>query len=772
MSEGIISKKAFKNLLYKYRKPFWTFGIFCLFIFGLNILFPLNVQIPYSPIVLDQNNKILGAYLSSDDKWRFKTTKSDVSLFFVKAIIAKEDKYFYYHPGVNPLALVRALFYNTVKGKRVSGASTITMQVARMLNPSERTIKNKIIESFKAFQLELYFSKDQILGLYFSLLPYGSNIEGIKSASYILLQKHPSQLSLAEALILTVIPNQPSILRSGSNTPVLDKYKNYWLDFFETKKLFTQIEINLARNEKVSFSRRQLANYTPHLNRRLIQDSYSPYILSTIDLSVQKQIERISVNYLTRVKNQGVKNAMVIVIDNYSMEVKAYMGSADYAGINDGGQVDGIQSIRSPGSTLKPYLYAMGLEKGLINPKAKLLDIPSDFHGFVPENFDNQYRGQITAAEALQQSLNVPAVELLDRISVGEFVIGLKKANFSNIRKNEDNLGLSVILGGCGVTMEEMVRLYAALANKGMLQELKFLKNQKTSPALKLLDPASSYIISDILSGVQRPDFPNNFEFTFRLPRIVWKTGTSFGKRDAWAIGYNPDYTVGVWLGNFSGESLPQLSGAMVATPLLFQVFNLLPNTGKWFIKPPSLIYRNVCAVSGLPANDFCTDITTDTFVEGTIIKQKCSHLKKVMVNHSESKSYCGKCVDAYDSKTVYYLNPDVRYMGYLSQKGLSFKTIPQHNPDCISIRQGSDLKIISPRNKGIYFLDGKEEIELSAQSIDNLQQVIWYHNNKQIGSTRISKSIFIKPILGKNTISCTDKNGKTVSVWFEGKTF
>ena len=738
----------------------------------LDLVLPVKVPNNYSTVVLDDEGRILSAYLNNEDKWRLKTNVEEVSPFFLKAIIEKEDKYFYYHPGVNPVAIFRALASNIQKKKRVSGASTITMQVVRMIYPNDRTYFHKIVEMIRAFQMELHYSKKEILAMYLNFIPFGSNVEGIKAASYIYLQKHPSKLSLAEALVLSLIPNKPSLLLSGKNNQALDFFKNKWLNNFERQGIFTASEIKLAKSESIKLKRSTFQKKAPHLSDRLANDNPAPYIKSSIHSGFQFLVEKQVSTYLERVNMLGVKNAMAMVIDNKTMKVKVYCGSGNYKNKLDGGQVDGIQAVRSPGSALKPFLFALALEKGIVNPKAILYDIPSDFGGFTPTNFDDTFQGQVNMRDALQLSLNIPAVKTLDDFGLGDFLIEMKKADFKSIKKNEDKLGLSAILGGCGVTMEEMVRLYATFANGGFFQELNFTSNTNLpkNQAKALLDPASCYIISDILSGIQRPDFPNNFDFTFRLPKIAWKTGTSFGKRDAWAIGYNPDYTVGVWLGNFSGESITQLSGAAVATPLLFQIFNTIEKNKPWFKKPESLIYREVCSVTGLPKNDFCKDTQMDYFIEDVFYKNKCQHLKKVWVNASETMSYCAYCLDKNNAILKDYQNLPPAYISFLQANGLPHHAPPTHNPSCSRITKTNVLSIVSPRNKGLYYVENTGEIELKASASNSTSQVFWYHNNTLVGKSEVSKSVFIKPILGKNTITCTDEKGKSVNVWFEAK--
>ena len=745
---------------------------------GLDFVFPVKPPQNYSTIVLDNKGNMLSAYLNNEDKWRFLCQPDEVSPYFIKAILEKEDHYFYYHLGVNPFAILRAGFSNLQRNKRVSGASTITMQVVRMIYPQRRTYFNKLKEIIRAVQLEARFSKKEILAMYLNLIPFGSNIEGIKAASYIYLGKHPSKLNLAEALVLSIVPNKPSLLNPRKSGDALSQFKNKWLNKFEVEQVFATTDIRDARGQQVDLLRRQLPKIAPHFCDRM-QATFpqKAYIQSTINTNIQLQIEKQTTAYLKRLESIGVKNAMTLVINNKTMEVVSYCGSSDYANTLDGGQVDGIRSLRSPGSTLKPYLYALAMEKGLVNPKAILYDIPSDFNGFKPENFDKIFTGQVSMQDALQQSLNIPAVKMLEQYGVNEFIVAMKKANFNSIKQNEDKLGLSMILGGCGVTMEEMIKLYATLANEGKYNGLKFEKEssntslfgKKTAPKTQLLSPAASYIIAETLSGLQRPDFPNNFDFTFRLPKIAWKTGTSFGKRDAWAFGFNPNFTVGVWLGNFSGESIPQLSGATAATPLLFQIFNTLGSNKSWFTMPSDLVKKEVCSITGLPKNEFCSSTQTDYFIDKVFYKNKCKHQKKIWTNLNKSMSYCNFCLDKSKAIEVEYINYPAEYTTFLNDNGMPFERIPPHNLACTHQTERHDLRIISPRNNSLYYIESGE-LELRASASAQTNWLLWYHNNKLLGKFKANTSVFIKPSVGKNTVSCTDEEGKTVAITFEAK--
>ncbi len=747
-------------------------SLFFLLLLAADLIFPPDGRMDYSTVVLDRDGKILSAYLNRDEIWRIKVRKNEVSPAFLKAIVQKEDKYFYYHPGVNLISLVKAAVKNIRAGKRISGASTITMQVVRMLHPQNRTYLAKVSEMLRAVQLEWHHSKDEILEMYLNLIPFGSNIEGIKTASLLYLQKHPSRLSPAEATLLSIIPNHPKLVKPSADHEQLKNYYTRWLDFYARKGIFPEKEIQIARNEQVVLRRRPLPRLAPHLCNRLQAENPLPYIRSTIRLSIQQSVQSSLTSHLQKLKPLGLQNGMAMVVDNQTMEVIAYCGSAGFEEKADGGQVDGIQAVRSPGSTLKPFLYGLALQGGLLSARTILYDIPSDFDGYTPKNFTDTYQGQITARDALQLSLNIPAVSLLQQYGLKNYIEALKKAGFSSIRSKEDELGLSLILGGCGVKMEELTRLYAALASYGNLRDLVFHRGQTQGNTTMLMDSSAAYIVSNILSGIQRPDFPNHFEFTYKLPRIAWKTGTSYGKKDAWAIGYNSRYTIAVWLGNFKGNGVPRLSGAEVATPLLFSIFNQTDHKSAWYKMPESLVFREVCPVSGLPRNSFCEKGHYDEFPGNAHYKKKCNHVQTVWTNREKTFSYCNTCLKKSDAIAGQFTFYPPRYLEFLQRNGLPYDRIPPHNPGCHSQITGQPLQISSPRQGGQYFVNDKEEIELRAYSTGKEENLIWYHNNRLLGTYPVSESLFIKPDIGKNTVSCTDMSGRTVSVTFDVKAF
>jgi len=451
-----------------------AFGLVCLL---LHLVYPLKVDVEYSKVIYDREGVMLDAYLTSDHKWRMKTELDELSPTLVKAMIAKEDKYFYQHPGVNPFAILRALVRNVSTGKRTSGASTITMQVARMLEPKERSYFNKLKEIGRAFQLELAYSKEEILQLYFNLVPYGGNIEGVKAAGVLYFQKPLEQISVAEACVLSIIPNRPNSLRPGANQERLLAERNRWLKLYADEGHFTQVEIEDALGEPLEMKRHESPKRAPHWCRRM-KSAFPELDNVRSSLSYSKQVlaEGIVKNHSNSLKAINVNNATAIVIDNRSNEVVAYVGSADYYDNTDSGQVDGIQALRALGSTLKPLIYAMAFDKGKLTPKQKVSDVPVNFSGYSPVNYDGEYNGPISVEDALSMSLNIPAVMTLQSIGLGNFVDKLDDAGFEWIGQNRDKFGLSLALGACGVRLEDLARLYASFAQEGRERPLVFLR--------------------------------------------------------------------------------------------------------------------------------------------------------------------------------------------------------------------------------------------------------------------------------------------------------
>lgn len=747
---------------------FKRLGIFFLSLvvlfFLLNWIFPLPDKIEYSTIVTDNKGQVVNAYLTSDQKWRMKTELDEISPLLKKAIIAKEDKYFYSHPGINPFAVGRAFFKNIFRMKRTSGASTITMQVARALEHRPRNIFSKFVEMFRAFQLELKYDKDEILQLYLNLVPYGGNIEGVKSASILYFGKNPDHLSLAEITALSIIPNRPSSLVVGKNNDLIITERNRWLQKFADDNVFTDKEIEDALNEPLTAKRGVVPHYIPHLAYKLKKQG-GDIIETTIDLNTQLKTEKLVADYIRSQRLRNIKNAAVIIIDNKTHKVITYIGSSDFKDTVDGGQVNGAAALRQPGSTLKPLLYAMCFDEGLLTPKTIMTDVAVNYEGYAPENYDEKFNGYVTVDFALGHSLNIPAVKGLKLLGHEKLIQKLASCNFKQIQKDQRKLGLSMILGGCGTTLEELTGLFASFANNGVYYHLIYQQKDSLPVKKTVISPAANYMINEILSKVDRPDFPLNWTATERMPKIAWKTGTSYGRRDAWSIGYNKNYTVGVWTGNFSGVGVPDLSGASIATPLLFKIFNTIDydSDEEWFTQPDDCDIRQVCSETGLPPGEQCTNRITDYFIPLVSSTKICDNRQEIMISPDNKISYCRNCAPAAGYKKKWYriIEPDMQ--AWMEERNVAYEKIPPHNPECETIFKGSAPYINSPVNGTEYLISKKnpEPLQLICKTANDVSKVYWYINNKFYKSSNPGEKQFFIPDEGPVKISCTDDKGR-----------
>jgi penicillin-binding protein 1C len=748
----------------------YTAAVLCaclLLFFLLNWVFPLHDNIKYSTVITDKKGNVLHAFLTPDQKWRMKTELKEISPTLRKTLIVKEDKFFYYHPGINPIAICRAAFMNLFHMKRTSGASTITMQVARMMEPKKRTYGNKFIEMFRALQLEWKYNKDEILQLYFNLVPYGSNIEGVKSASILFFQKPPQKLSLAEVTALSIIPNRPSSLHMGSSNDHIITERNKWLRRFQDDKLFKAKEVADALDEPLTVTRHNAPSYAPHFSNRMRHEPSS--IQTTLDLNMQLKLEKLVSDYSQAQQTHGIRNAACMVIDNRTHEVVAYVGSADFHNAGDGGQVDGIRAIRQPGSTLKPLLYGLCIDNGIMTPKTMMYDVPININGYTPENFDEKFNGYVTMEYALSNSLNIPAVKSLNDLGKERLISKLVQTDFKQIKKDQNKLGLSLILGGCGVTLEEMTAMFSAFGCQGIYSKPIFLKDDTVSKKVEVLSPSANFMINEILSNPARPELPFNWESSQHTPRIGWKTGTSYGRKDAWSIGFNRDYTVGVWLGNFSGQGVAELSGANTATPLLFKIFNSIDYNAAedWYKMPKECGIRLVCTESGRLPGDHCTNTQMDYFMPGISPNKVCEDYQEIAIDPKEQISYCRYCMpEAGYKKKLYRIVPP-EMQSFFDDHRVQYEHILPHNPECERVFTVGAPKITYPVNGLEYYIDktNPEPLQLVCEVTNDVKDVYWYVNDKFYRKSKARDKIFVVPAEGNVKVSCTDDKGRNTNI-------
>ncbi len=596
---------------------------------------PLLEGISFSQSVRDRNGKLLRVTLSPDQKFRIWTPLEKISPDLIAATLRYEDKYYAHHPGVNPIALARGALELLRLHRATTGGSTITMQLARLrFHLHTRSVSGKLEQIMRALELERHYSKRQILEAYLNLAPYGRNIEGIGAASQIYFAKPASKLTRPEAISLSVIPQSPSrrALHTARDNESVNVAQSNWYDRagIDTDAGFSMRDFR-ARTQT---DRKLLA---PHFVQQILEAFHGrDQIPTTLDLEKQQAIERRVGDYVATSRNRGIENAAVFLIDTRTMDVLAQVGSADFNNAAIEGQVDGTRSLRSPGSTLKPFVYALALEQGLIHPLSILADAPRSFGEYNPENFDREFLGPIRACDALARSRNVPAVELASHLVHPTLYEFLNSADV-HLVKPESFYGLALPLGGAEVSLQDLVRLYAALANNGELRPLRFITSKDVSKPKRILSPESAFLTLEMLGNVPRPEM--NCADGSREAPVYWKTGTSHGFRDAWSIAVFDHYALGVWVGNFDGRGNPAFIGRTAAGPLLFQIIDTLraawPEPTVPHEPPPGANLKRVefCALSGDLPNRFCTQRVKGWFIPGVSPIKTCRVHREVLVD-------------------------------------------------------------------------------------------------------------------------------------------
>lgn len=570
---------------------------------GLDALAPLRLPAPRvdGVIVTARDGTPLRAFASDNGVWRYPIHASDVSPLYVEALLGYEDRWYWRHAGVNPVAMLRAAGQWAQAGHIVSGGSTLTMQVARIIEPQPRNAWGKLRQAMRALQLEWHFSKEEILEIYLNHAPFGGTIEGVEAASWAYLGKPARKLSHAEAALLAVLPQSPSRLRPDRHPERARLARDKLLGRMARQGTWSRGEVADSLLEPVVARRMQVPMLAPLAAERLRQARPGrARIVSSLDANLQRVLEERVSAYFTRLPERG--SAALLVVDNRTLEARAYVGSLGFADASRLGHVDMVRAVRSPGSTLKPFLYGLALDDGLIHSESLLVDAPQSFGNYRPANFDPVFNGPVSAADALRLSLNVPAVDLLDRLGPARFAARLQHAGLELRLPAGGSPNLSMILGGTGVTLEQLVGAYSALQRGGLAGQVRYAGEPLSER--RLLSAGSAWIIRDIL---ERRDRPGSGEDAFDASgrsRIAWKTGTSYGFRDAWALGSTADYTVGVWVGRPDGTAMPGQYGAITALPLLFEVVDSLPRSPVGLVDraPPATVARQfICWPSGLP---------------------------------------------------------------------------------------------------------------------------------------------------------------------------
>ncbi len=760
------------------------------FAVGDQILFPLpqeRLSRPPAHYIFSAEGLPLGRYTSSDTFWRLPVTLKEISPRLVTSVIECEDKWFYYHPGVNPISLLRAAVDNLKAGHVVRGASTITMQIARMIEPKERTIGGKLFEIFRAFQLELRYSKDELLEIYFNLVPYGGNIEGAGAAARHYFDHSINELTISEAAILTSIPASPNRYRPDRHPDLLKKRRNQILQKLLTANLIDREQYQDALSEEIPFHRAERMALAPHVSQEAIARRPNQALLNTsINHKLQSLSERLAFQYHLSLKERGIYNLAIVILENKTGKVRALVGSPAFEDNQHGGQVNAAFAPRSPGSTLKPFVYALAFQSGEITPSSLVEDVPVNFSGYRPENYDEEYHGVVSAADALVRSLNVPAVNVTARIGLSSLYNLLVNGGVSTLRSSAAKHGLPLILGGCEISLLELTALYSSLAREGTYIQPTLMSEGQNSDggndditrgqdvqSRRILSRESCFLVSQILVDLERPTLSSAWEHTTNIPHVAWKTGTSYGRRDAWSVGYNPEFTVGIWVGNVSGEGSPDLVGVEVAAPLLFSIFQEISgeNSKSWLRKPSGVGERNVCALSGELANDICPSVRRAYYIKNVSSLAHCKIHREIIVDSKTGYSLCRACASGkeVESKVVEFWPS--RLNSWLISRSVA-TALPEHDPSCSGELSDQAPVVSSPESFGVYKIRidaplEHQQILLAASVSPDCARVHWFVDNNLLTTSAPSERVFYQPIPGKHRVMCVDDQGRSVSVDF-----
>jgi penicillin-binding protein 1C len=756
-----------------------------LWFFTLNLLFPFpweSLERPPAVVVMDRTGAPLRFFLPADDRWRFPVKLSDLPPELPRALVASEDRWFYRHPGINPVAIVRAAWSNLRAGEVVSGASTIPMQIARMAEPGPRTISSKVRESFRALQLERRFGKDELLEIYLNLTPYGGNVEGIGTAAWFYFGKEPDQLSLGEIALLTALPRSPGRYDPTLHPGAAQEARNRVLAQLTERGVFPREEIENARQVPVPRTRRKPPIAAPHFSEQVkALLPGEPRIRTTIDRRLQTIAEEQVIHRIRELRDQGIGNAAVVVIENGTHAVRALVGSAGFQESYFKGQVNGALARRSPGSTLKPFLYALALDQGRVLPDSYLLDIPTDFSGYVAENYDDQYRGRVTVREALIQSLNACAVRLLSEVGLKDYHRLLKDGGLATLDRPYHQYGLPLVLGAGEVRLLDLTNLYASLAGQGEHRAYRVLEGERASSPAQLFSPESAHLITEILTDVRRPDLPESWDLSVGAPGVAWKTGTSYGHRDAWAVGFSQRFTIGVWVGNFDGRPRKGISGSQHAGPLLFDLFRAIdPGGGNpaestdWTKRVHDLDQIELCAESRELPGPFCPLRMKAVYLPGRSHLIQCTWHRRALVDAESGELLSGDCVrerpHEFRLLTVFPAELVAWWRAQGSPQNNQILGTPRFSSACRGVPAGDPPRIVSPAAATPYRVRRDtppeyQRIPLIAHASAGASRLFWYQDGMLVASTSPGENHFLPSLPGEHRLVVTDDLGRSDGV-------
>lgn len=738
---------------------------------------------PYATVIESNDGELLGAKIASDGQWRFPAQDS-VPEKFKKCVVYFEDQHFYNHPGFNPVAMLKAIRENNNAGKIVRGGSTLTQQVIRLSRKGRhRTYFEKIIEMILATRLELRYSKNKILELYAAHAPYGGNVVGLEMASWRYFGVQSPQLSWAESATLAVLPNAPSLIYPGKNQQKLLQKRNRLLLKLQREEIIDRQTYELAIAEPLPQKPYDLPQIAPHLLERSAKNHEGQHIKTTIDIALQHRVNQIAKYYYNQYKQNEVSNLAILVVDIQNRNIISYVGNAPTDAEHQK-DVDIISAPRSTGSILKPFLYAAMLDEGELLPNTLIPDIPTQISGYKPENFNLTFDGAVPAHRALSRSLNIPAVLMLQDFGVNKFYEELQKFRLRDISKQPDHYGLSLILGGAESNLWDLCRTYAGLSStvdyfnrhdakyrSNEFAELNYKYGFKTDFGFEsfqktILGAGAIWLTYNAMEEVSRPEGDEAWKFYDSSLKIAWKTGTSFGNRDAWAIGSNSRYVVGIWVGNATGEGRPTLTGVSSAAPILFDVFNLLPRK-KWFATPLNDLEEvEVCSLSGYLAKEDCPKIKQFVPLNGKATKV-CPYHKTVHLDKTEKFRVNSNCENIADivTKSWFVLPPVMEW--YYKSQNIEYTALPPFRGDCASGMSGAMDFIYPKANTKIYltknFNSEIQPVILKVAHTNRDMELYWYVDDVYKGSTKTFHEFAIDAVSGFHYVTVVDETGNEI---------
>ncbi len=765
---------------YKYRAIVVLLGILLFF----SIPLP-QFNAPASTIVHSKEGHLLGAKISSDEQWRFSLIDSVPSKFY-KCITLFEDQWFDYHFGCNPFSIVRASLQNIKAKKVVSGASTITMQTIRLARSEKnRNLLEKFIELYFALRYEIKYTKNEIMKLYASHAPFGGNVVGLEAASWRYFNRSPENLSWAETATLAVLPNAPALIHPGRNRNQLKRKRNFLLKKLLKHQLIDSTSYRLSIAEQLPLQPKPLPHYASHFLDFVEKNHKGERVHSTLNFKIQNETRRMLNDHSKLMSSNEIHNAALVVVDNQSGNIVAYVGNSDYSSEN-ANSVDVIRSPRSTGSIIKPLLYAFMLDDGELLPHTLIPDIPMFFEGFTPQNYNMNYDGAVKASEALSRSLNLPFIYMLKKYGIARFHNKLQQIGFTTLVNSPDYYGLSLILGGAETSLWELTQVYSGMARtlqsvpKNSYQyantnfrALNYLKNRNQQESLyrkekNILSAGAIWQSFEAMLELNRPGNQAGWRSYSSAKKIAWKTGTSFGFRDAWAIGISPQYTVGVWVGNADGEGRPGLTGVNAAAPLLFNVFDLL-KPESWFQEPfDELLPTSVCIKSGALPSRHCKETKQIGALASKTGTSPCPYHTTVQLDETESYRVSAQCYSfgKIVAKDWFVLPPELAY--YYKKKHPEYKDLPPFmngcentEPDMMSFVYPKNIsKVYVPRG-----MDGKRgEVVFEVAHRQNNVKLYWHLNKQYIGTTEEYHQMGFNPPEGNHTITVVDELGNSIS--------